>query len=160
MISNYSIDLPINIITQYLSFNVVAILINDPELGLTDNPSPAEVIRRTNLDMNRVISKEITLTGGYSRAICTVDVPIADVSQQSASTTIRASFTPSALFNPCTHVVYVSQANLIGADPQANGNNRGDSEGVVLKVAPLEFAPIQLDSPITYQFNTNLILSF
>lgn len=160
MISTYSIDLPIKLITDYISFNVVAILVNDSELGLTDTPSPLEVIRRTNLDMFRVISKEISTNGGYARSICNVDTPIADASQNQASTTIRASFTPTGLYDPCTHIVYVTNASLVGADPQANGNNRGNVEGIVIKVAPLEQAPLQFDNPVTYNFNTNVILSF
>lgn len=160
MLSTYSIDLPIKLITEFISFNVVAILVNDPELGLTDTPTPAEVIRRTNLDMFRVISKELPLNGGYSRSICIVDTPIADASQNQSSTTIRASFTPTGLFQPCTHIVYVTNANLVGANPVANGNNRGNVEGTVIKVAPLESAPLEFNSPVTYNFNTNIILSF
>lgn len=160
MLPTYCTEITSDILTEYVKVNLVAILINDPSLGLTDTPTAVELNLRKTLTMDYVITKELTLTGGYSRAICTVDSIEVENENNRSRLFIRASFNPTGVYEEATHIVYVTHANLVGANPEFNGNNRADNKGSVVKVVPLEYAPIKLAAPVPYTYLADISVSF
>jgi len=160
MLSTYCTEITTAILSDYIRVNLIAILINDEDLGYTDEPTPLELYNRKLLTMDYIITKELTLNGGYSRAICTIDSIELESENNRARLFTRAEFNPTGQYDPATHVVYVCRANLVGADPIINGNNRGDNIGKVIKVVPLENAPITLITPIPYIYLADISIRF
>jgi len=160
MISTYTNQITSDILNFFVRTNLVAILINDTSLGLTDTPTTLELYNRKSLTMDYIVTKELSLAGGYSRAICSIDSFNIEPEYNRSRLDVRALFTPTGVLNPATHIVYVTQANLNSADPIINGNNRGDNFGTVIKVAPLQYAPIQLAHPVPYTYLADITVSF
>ena len=162
MIPTYTTEIRRSIIDTYLSFNLVAILINRPSLGLTDTPTNTEMNERRNLTMAQVIASEIGSTSlkGYKRQIITVNpgatVAGTTLSQNSIVVTFQAA--PGTSLDPFTHIVYVRGANLTLAT-DLNGNNRGNVSGTVVLVEPIQFAPVTLAHPSTFQHTLDLKVS-
>lgn len=160
MIPTYCTEITTVLLTQYVQTNLVAVLINDPSLGYTDNPTSLQLANRKALDMNYVVTKEITLSGGYSRAICSVDQLSTEPENNRSRLFVRAVFEPTGVLDEATHLVFVTHANLVGANPVSNGNNRADNTGTVVKVVPLQFAPIRLATPVPYTYLADITVSF
>jgi len=145
-------------ITDTIGYNLVAFLINMPSLGNTDTPTNDELLNRENLTMASAAAQEVT-DASYSRYIATIDpADIIEDNDGKFSVSVTATFTPteSNPIGPVTHVVWARGANLVGADPIINGNNRGDTTGTVYKVEPLVAAPQTLIYPVVFSPTINI----
>lgn len=153
MIPTYTNEIRLKILDTFVSINLVAILINYPELGITDSPSAPQAALRRALTMQIVATKELALTGGYQRSIITLPASTPDSTDLNRSNSSGiATFQPISTFAPCTHIVYARGANLSGVDP-SNGNNRGNTLGTVIFVEPIVGAPLTLSNPTVFQHN-------
>lgn len=146
------------LLLESVSYNLVAILINKPTLGLTDLPTADELKLRKELTVTSAVSQEISSVG-YKRFI--LEVEESDVEIDSNSTTfsveLESSFVAPSTnsLGPFTHICYIRGANLIGAN-NANGNNRGDTTGVIYKVEPINNAPLTLQAGATFTHVTDI----
>jgi hypothetical protein len=161
MIPTYSDEIRKSFIDTYISYNLVALLINDETLGLTDAPNSTQLSARRALTMAYVISKEIGATSlkGYKRSVVTLGTTVngdPNLSTNTAQATFQAD--PGQTLDTATHIVYVRGANLTGIST-ANGNNRGNIQGLVVLVEPLIAAPISLTFPTVFTHTANLRIS-
>lgn len=121
-----------NDLIDYLSFNMVAFLINRNQLGLSHAPTQLELTSRRDLIMSTAASFEVgaVALNGYRRAIVT---PVEDP-QDPNNLTLTASFTAAGgAIGPFTHICFARGASLVGAN-SANGNNRGNLTGSLIFV--------------------------
>lgn len=160
MISIYVNQYKNAIILDYLSYNLVAFLIHRPILGITDTPTNVELTARKNLTMALASSSEITTNGGYSRQIVNLS-PITVDSNGISIVTATVNFTPnpSESFSPFTHICYARGVDLINTSP-ANGNNRGNPTGTLVKVEPVLQAPLQIQAPVSFIHTTDFKVSY
>lgn len=149
----YSLPYKLDLI-NHTTFNMVAILINYPELGLS-LPSSSQLTLIRNLTMTSVAQRELTNAGGYKRHIVSPTAPA--ITNDTYSVTVTSAFTATTTnFNSATHIVYVRGANLTGAN-SSNGNNIGSNIGTVILVEPIEAAPYTVVAGVT--FNHSAVLS-
>lgn len=162
MIPTYTNSIRKQIIDEYLSYNLVSILIYDTSLGLTDTPNSLELEARRNLIMSSVAANEIgdVSLKGYKRCLITPDPATQLPGNILSETIITSSFQAEVglELDQATHIVYVRGANQLGADP-SNGNNRGDLQGDVILVEPIENAPIILAHPTVFEHTLDLRIS-
>ena len=161
MIPTYSDDIRKLILDSFISSNLVAILINNPALGLTDTPNATELDLRRTLDLTTIAAIEIggTALNGYARQIITLPAATDDVPNEVSSSTTSVAFTASGGdFDDFTHILLVTGADLVGAAP-ANGNNRGSTVGTVVYVEPAVSAPVTLLDGQTFNYNFTLNLA-
>lgn len=148
----YSLPYKLDLI-NHTTFNMVAILINYPELGLS-LPSASQLTLIRNLTMTAVAQRELTNTGGYKRHIVIPTVPA--ITDDTYSVEVSSAFTATAVdFDLATHIVYTRGADLTGAD-ESNGNNIGSDIGTVVLVEPIEEAPYTIAAGVTFNHNTTL----
>lgn len=148
-------------ITDTIGYNLVAFLINMPSLGNTDTPTNDEILNRENLTMATASAQEVSGTS-YARHIATINpADIVEDNNGNFSVTVSATFTPTDgnPIGPVTHVVWARGANLVGADPITNGNNRGDTTGTAYKVEPLTAAPQTLTFPTQLTVSTEIAIA-
>ena len=161
MIPTYPTIFRTNLFNNYLLIDVVAILIYDPLLGVTDSPSAAELTARRAYTVTDAVANEIggVALNSYERSIVTIDPLVEDIPLQTTEVTITATFAPSSgnTYDDATHIVYIRNANVIGATP-ANGNNRGDIQGDIIKLEPLVGAPVTLSNPTVLTHITTIKL--
>ena len=143
------------LINQATGYNMAAILINMPSLGLTDSPTSDQLINRRQLTLVNAVAQEIALTGGYQRSIITLPSTITTDSNNNFTLSITATFTASGAMGPFTHICYVKGANLVGATT-SNGNNRGDTTGILYKVEPVITAPLTIQANVTFSHTTDI----
>jgi hypothetical protein len=139
-------------ITDTIGYNLVAFLINMPSLGNTDTPTNDQLLNRENLTMASAAAQEVTATS-YARYIASIDpTDIVEDNDGKFFISVTAVFTPTSdnPIGPVTHVVWARGANLVGAT-ELNGNNRGDTTGIVYKVEPLVAAPQTLIYPVVFK---------
>lgn len=159
MIPTYTTEYLDKIYEDYVGFNLVAFLINRPALGITNTPSVGELDLRRSLTMQIAASYEIALTNGYSRSIITLI-------KDPASTTTDVIYTGTATFtanssgalSSATHICFARGANLNGGTT-LNGQNRGNTQGTLIKVEPLLNAPLSIPASTTLTHNTSFKLS-
>lgn len=159
MIPTYTTEYSTKLFEDYLGFNLVAFLISRPSLGLTDTPSIAELDARRALTMMQAAAYEIALTNGYARSILTLV-------KNPASTTTDLIYTATATFtassagalSSATHICFARGANLTGGNA-ANGQNRGNTQGTLIKVEPLLNAPLSISASTTLTHSTSFKLS-
>lgn len=151
-------------ITNTIGYNLVALLINRPTLGITNSPTNDQLLLRENLTMATAVDQEVSSTG-YQRYIATVDSEDIVYSNGQATVNVTATFTAptNSSIGPFTHIVWTRGANLIGAT-SANGNNRGNTNGTIWKVelvnqvANTEQA-LTLQAGATYSATTDITIT-
>lgn len=166
MIPTYTYEIKNKIIKDYLGANLAVALINNINLGLTDAPSNQQLEARKLFVTSSLVDFEIgaSALNGYSRNLIlnsTINPLISSPNQ--TETTLQATFTAvGGNFNPATHVVVLRGANISGANPITNGNNRGDTNGTIIFIEPINNilnpgTPFILQEGITFTYNFKLI---
>ena len=146
-------------ITNTIGYNLVALLINMPSLGVTDSPTNDELLLRENLTMTTAVAQEVADTD-YKRHIMEFDSEDIVYSNGQATVNVTATFTPTE-GNPIgdfTHVVWARGANLVGAT-ELNGNNRGDTTGTIWKVRSVLAAPTTITYPVVFSPTTDITIT-
>lgn len=130
-----------NIIKNYLGSNLVVVLINNANLGITDTPTAQEQESRATLTMTDVFNTEVgsTSLNGYARAIVSSSSIVTSViNTQLTEAEINVSFTATGGdIEAFSHIVVIRGATVTNADPLLNGNNRGDTNGNIIFVEPV-----------------------
>lgn len=147
MLPTYTDSVAASFIDNYLAYQLAAILINAPSLGLTDVPSESEMTARRTLTMVDVAGYELT-NDSYRRMFIQLAAaaPLEGLLVSSATTTFVGP--TNAAIGPATHIVYARGVLQSGAN-NSNGNNRGSTQGQVILVEPLSGAPLSLSYPYT-----------
>lgn len=165
MIPTYTTAIKEKIIKDYLGSNLVVALINNINLGITDLPSSTQLEARENYNINNLLTNEIGASNlnGYKRALILNNTITTSVTSPS---TIEANFTVNfeaigGNFDPFSHIVVIRGANITNALP-SNGNNRGDVNGTIIFIEPVNnilnpAQPLVLQQGITYTYNFKLI---
>lgn len=146
-------------ITDTIGYNLVALLINMPSLGVTNSPTNDQLLLRENLTMTTAVAQEVADTD-YKRHIVIFDSEDIAYSNGQATISVTATFTPTN-GNPIgdfTHVVWARGANLVGAT-NGNGNNRGDITGTIWKVQSVNSAPITITYPVVFSSTTDITIT-
>lgn len=166
MIPTYTHKIKENIVKNYLGSNLIVALINYSNLGITDAPSAQELEARRNFTTQQLFNFEIGVSNlnGYARAIVdNTNINPIQVNSTLTEASINVSFTAQGgPFEPFTHIVIVRGANLNNADPTINGNNRGDTNGTVIFVEPVQNtlnpgSAITLGEGTTFNYDFKLI---
>lgn len=167
-IPTYTYSIKDNIIRNYLGSNLVVALINNPNLGITDTPNNQEAEARRNLTMTDIFNTEIgsLSLNGYARAIIVNNTITTNrINTNLTEAELNVSFTATnGDIEPFSHIVAIRGANIIGADPTLNGNNRGDTNGIIIFVEPVT-NPINPGTPLsilngsTFDYTFKLISS-
>ena len=167
-IPTYTYNIKSELIKNYLGANLVVCLINNSALGITDTPSATELEARKNFLATDIPTYEIggTTLNGYARFIVLNSsiTPVA-VTGDRTEAPISASFTASGGdMDAFSHIVVLRGANLTGADPGLNGNNRGDTTGTIVLVEPVDNLaspgnPLVITDTTTFNYNFTLISS-
>lgn len=142
MIPTYTTAIKQSIIETYFGNNLVIALVNRPSLGITDTPTVDEVAARQAFNMTDVFDSEIgaTTLNGYARQIvlpADINVTVIDTERSEAEITVTFSAVGGNM-DAFSHLVAIRAADLVGADPILNGNNRGSSVGEVIFVEPVD----------------------
>lgn len=136
IIPTISNDLIQDLLDNYLLENSCLILINYPEMGFDNTPTQNEINLRKNLDMEEVSLRETSLqNNGYLRSLVGLS-SIVSTSKPFARIITGSFKAQGGPIGPFTHVVLARDTNIINAD-FSNGNNRGDSAGVVISCSPV-----------------------
>jgi hypothetical protein len=138
---------------NYTSTNLVALLINRPELGLSSSPTLTQLEARLSLTMEDAVAWELTQSA-YSRAIVTSPVIMLPTSTTLTAELI-ATVTFSGIIGPFTHILFTRGANVAGANA-GNGNNRGSSNGTIIWIDSVVSAPLTITTPATFVYTLNL----
>lgn len=168
MIPTYSYAIKSGMITNYLGANLAVALVNNSNLGITDTPTSSELEARKNFSTANLFNLEIGASSlnGYSRVLVpSVNITPTVISPNKTEASISVTFTASGgSFEPFTHIVVLRGANTVGADPSINGNNRGDTNGTIVFVEPVDNTlspgtPLTLPSGISYNYTFKLVSS-
>jgi hypothetical protein len=163
MIPTYTYAIKNKIITDYLGSNLAIILINNPNLGMTDTPTIDQLEARRNFTASNLINFEIgaTALNGYRRfLVSNTAITPTNISTNQTEATLQADFTADGgNFNPITHVIALRGANITGANPLTNGNNRGDVSGTILFIEPVNNV-ISPNTPLIVQVGTTFNYTF
>lgn len=166
MIPTYTYAIKNKIITDYLGSNLAIILINNPNLGMTDTPTLDQLEARRNFTASNLINFEIgaNLLKGYRRFLVSNSaITTNNISVNQTEANLQADFTAvGGDFDPITHVVALRGANITGANPLSNGNNRGDTNGTILFIEPIENlvspnTPLVIPETTTFNYTFKLI---
>lgn len=148
-------------INNTIGYNLVALLINMPSLGVTSSPTNDQLLLRENLTMATAVAQEVAIGTSYKRHIIQFDSEDIVYSNGQATINVTVTFTPLATTNtigPFTHVVWARGANLVGAN-SGNGNNRGDTTGIIWKVQSVVAAPITITYPVVFSSTTDITIT-
>lgn len=167
MIPTYTYAIKDKIIKDYFGANLVAALINNNNLGITDAPSSTQLAARQNYNINNLVTNEIGALNlnGYQRQIIpnnTITPTI--ISNTLTEVNLNVSFTAvGGNFDLFTHIVVIRGANLTNATI-INGNNRGDINGTIIFIEPVNNittpgSPILLQDGITFNYSFKLLSS-
>lgn len=166
MVPTYTYEIKHKIIKDYLGANLAVALINNINLGLTDAPSNEELEARKLFIANSLVDFEIgdSVLNGYRRnLISNSSINPIIISPNQTEVSLQATFTAiGGNFNPATHVVVLRGANINAANPITNGNNRGDTNGTIIFIEPINNilnpgTPFILQEGITFNYNFKLI---
>lgn len=167
-IPTYTYLIKESIIKNYLGSNLVIALINNSNLGITDTPTAQELEARRNLTMTDIFNTEIgnISLNGYARAIIlnntiTTNIVNGDLTESELNVSFTASGGDMEAFS---HIVAIRGANVTGADPVLNGNNRGDTNGSIIFVEPVDNlsnpgSPLVVLNGSTFDYTFKLISS-
>ena len=166
MIPTYTYAIKAGIINNYLGANLAIALINNSNLGITDTPTATELEARKNFTTTDLFSFEIGVTNfnGYARILVpALDINPTPVTVDQTEAELTVTFTASGGdFEPFSHIVVLRGANTVGADPILNGNNRGDTNGTIVFIEPVDNIlnpgnPLTLTNGISYNYTFKLI---
>jgi len=166
MIPTYTYAIKAGIINNYLGANLAVALISNTNLGITDTPTATELEARKNFTAADLFEFEIGVTNlnGYARILVpALDINPAPVNVDQTEAEISVSFTASGGdFEPFSHIVVLRGASTVGADPILNGNNRGDTNGTIVFIEPVDNTlnpgnPLILANGISYNYIFKLI---
>jgi len=166
MIPTYSYAIRSGIINNYLGANLAVALINNSNLGITDTPTTAELESRKNFTTLDLFNFEIGATNlnGYARVLIpALDINPVTTSVDQTEAEISVTFTASnGDFEPFSHIAVLRGANTVGADPNLNGNNRGDTNGTIIFLEPVENTtnpgiPLILSNGVSYNYTFKLV---
>ena len=142
MIPTYTYNIKADIINSYLGSNLAIVLVNNSALAITDTPTAQELEARRNFTATDLFSYEIgaSALNGYARKLLTpIDINPVVISTTLTEAEISVSFTASGGdMDAFTHIVALRGANITNADALLNGNNRGDTNGTIIFVEPVE----------------------
>ncbi len=154
MIETYTQEFRENLINEYVRAGLVAFLIRIPSLGVTDTPTTLQLEARKGLTMLEAVEAEIAVLNGYKRALVAATLnPSSNLYQTYYNLTSTFEASIEGNFPEATHICYARGANVTDMT-NANGNNRGDTQGTLIKVEPLEGAPLILGSGTTLTHNS------
>lgn len=154
MIETYTQEFRENLVNEYVRIGLVAFLIRMPSLGITDTPTTNQLEARKALTMLEAAEAEIAVTNGYKRALVAVTLnPASNLYQTYYNLVATFEASLEGNFPEATHICYARGANVIDMNND-NGNNRGDTQGTLIKVEPLEGAPLILGTGTTLIHNS------
>ena len=165
MIPTYTDAIKQGIIQDYLGSNLVVLLINAASLGITDTPTVVQLEARRDYTMVQVFSTEIgaTVLNGYARQIVApIDITVTQPTDELSEAEITVTFTANGGdMDAFSHFVVVRGADLTGADPVLNGNNRGNTIGDIIFIEPVDNAgsPLVLTDGTSLEYTFKLIAS-
>lgn len=158
-IAVYTKEFRTAVAADYLGQDLIAMLINAPQLGLGEIPTKENINDSINLTMQEAASLEVGNSKGYKRFIVTLEEPTYDEINKRAIFNVTSKFiAKGGSIGPFTHLCYATQTNLNGAT-DANGNNAGDTQGILVKVEPVDFAPNTIAENVFYTHVTQFIVS-
>jgi hypothetical protein len=158
-ISIYTKEFVTSLAEEYLGNNLVAMLLNAPDLGIEEVPTSEQLQNTIDLTMAEAANLEVNNSNNYKRAIITLPTPEYKASNKTLTYSVTSEFIAiEGDIGPFTHIAYATQTNLTDATDE-NGNNAGDVQGVLVKVEALEFAPLSISPNIFYNHVTNFIIS-
>lgn len=166
MIPTYTYAIKNKIITDYLGTNLAILLINNPNLGMTDTPTADQLEARRNFDASNLLTFEIgtPALNGYRRdLILNSEITPTVINSNQTEAIIEAHFTAVGNnFQPATHVVALRGADLTGANELTNGNNRGSTAGTIIFIEPIQNivspnTPLIIQQGTTFTYNFRLI---
>lgn len=137
MIPTVSTDLLKDFGEHYINLGLGAILVQRPELGLTDTPTAQELKLRRESSLEDLVPYEVggIMLNGYKRHF--IERP--GITYTSNSVILDFLVEWEAInrpMGPFTHYVLCKNLNKFMAGTK-NGNNRGSPEGVILGVQPV-----------------------
>lgn len=135
-------------IIQRVATDAVGILINAPIYGGL-NPSLSQLQALDNIKMQDIVRYE--LGGTYKRYIFPPLELIEETVGDQVFATIKAPITFSTAITNATHICYVYNALVLGAN-DSNFNNRGDAQGIPLLVKPISDNPISITPPAVLDY--------
>lgn len=137
MLPTISNEIREKIAKDYLSYALVAFLINKTDLGYDDTPSENEYKKRIALSMREAVLHELggLSLNGYRRFF--IEEPTIRNTSSNSSILIKAEFQAiNGTIGPFSHVCIARGANIFDMSP-SNGNNRGDFQGQLIAVMPV-----------------------
>jgi hypothetical protein len=167
MIPTYTYAIKEKIIKDYLGSNLVVLLINNNNLGITDAPSSTQLEARQNYNINNLATQEIGAANlnGYKRHVILNNSIVPNIiSPTLTEVNLTASFTAvGGNFDLFSHIVVLRGANLTNITT-LNGNNRGDTTGTIVYIEPVQNTanpglPLLLQPGITYNYSFKLLSS-
>lgn len=163
MIPTYTYAIKNKVITDYLGTNLAIILINNINLGMTDTPTIDQLDARRNFTAANLLNFEIgtPILNGYRRdLILNSEIIPVTINSNQTEANIEAEFTAvGGPFQPVTHVVALRGAELTGANPLTNGNNRGSTNGTIIFIEPIQNI-VSPNTPLIVQQGTTFSYSF
>lgn len=160
MIPTFTNKIKENLLTDFLGLNLVIALINYPELGLTDSITNEQLNLRSNLTLDNISEYEIGKfsLNGYKRQIVNFNSSlISGENVKQVITTVEFEAN-GADFEPATHIIAIQGARLSNAEPE-NGNNRGDGQGTIIYVEPINNAPLVVAENTVFEYTATFISS-
>lgn len=160
MIPTFSNKIKTELVTDFLGTNLVIALINYEGLGLTDAPTIEQQVLRQEFSTQDLGVYEIggQQLNGYRRNI--VNITEADIVGNNVKRAIiTVEFTAvDGDLDPFTHVVAIRGAKVTDAEV-SNGNNRGNTQGTIIFVEPIENAPITVLENNAFEYTLTLVSS-
>lgn len=121
----------------YINLGLGAILVQRPELGLTDTPNAQELKLRKDSTLKDLVPYEVggVNLNGYKR--CFINKPSVKYTNTSVILDFLVEWEAiNRPMGPFTHYVLCKNLNKFQGGPK-NGNNRGSAEGIVLGIQPV-----------------------
>lgn len=168
MIPTYTTSIRESIIENFFANNLVIALISRPSLGITDTPTAAELAARQALNMTDIFNAEIgavQLNGYHRNIVGSGDINVVVIDTETSEAEITVTFTANGgTMDSFSHIVAIRSADLTGADPVLNGNNRGSTLGEVIFVEPVNNAAspgsaLSLSDGTSFDYTFKLISS-
>lgn len=122
---------------HYVNLGLGALLVQRPELGLTDTPTAQELKLRKESTLEDLIPYEVggIMLNGYKR--CFIERPNTTFTSNSVVLDFLVQWEAiNRPMGPFTHYVLCKNLNKFRAGTK-NGNNRGDTSGVIIGVQPV-----------------------
>jgi len=137
MIPTPSIDILKDFGERYINLGLGAILVQLPDLGTTNTPNAQELKLRRQSTLSNLVPYEVggVMLNGYKR--CFINNPNITYTTTSVILDFLVEWEAyNKPMGPFTHYVLCKGLNKFRTSIK-NGNNRGNSEGIVLGIQPV-----------------------